>query len=67
MDHINADTELQSTRVIVLSADALASDVALARERGASNYLTKPIDPRLFFDSIAIHLSGKRARKTLEQ
>ncbi|MEO5771252.1 MAG: response regulator [Burkholderiaceae bacterium] len=60
MEHMNADPNLQSTKVIVLSADALASDVELARERGAVNYLTKPIDPRPFFDSIAFHLGDRR-------
>jgi len=61
MEHMNADPTLQNTKVIVLSADARASDVALARARGAVNYLTKPIDPRPFFDSIAFHLGDRRA------
>jgi PAS domain S-box-containing protein len=61
MEHMSADPNLQSAKVIVLSADALSSDVELARERGAVNYLTKPIDPRPFFDSIAFHLGDRRA------
>ena len=61
MEDMAADLNLQSTTVIVLSADALTADVALARERGAVNYLTKPIDPRRFFDSIAFHLGGRQA------
>ena len=61
MEQISADPNLQSAKVIVLSADALSSDVELARERGAVNYLTKPIDPRPFFETIAFHLGDGRA------
>jgi len=64
MEHMNADPNLQRAKVIILSADALASDVELARERGAVDYLTKPIDPRPFFDSIAFHLGDRHAPDT---
>lgn len=61
MEHVGGDPNLQSTKIVVLSADALASDVVQARERGAVNYLTKPIDPSPFFDCIALHLGGRRS------
>ena len=61
MAHMSADPNLQSIKVIVLSADALPSDVALARQQGAVDYLTKPIEPRSFFDCVAFHLGTSRA------
>jgi DNA-binding response OmpR family regulator len=42
---IRSDPELKATRVIVLTAKALADDVAAGLTTGADFYLTKPFSP----------------------
>jgi DNA-binding response OmpR family regulator len=42
---IRSDPELKGTRVIVLTAKALADDVAAGLTTGADFYLTKPFSP----------------------
>jgi CheY-like chemotaxis protein len=42
---IKSDPSLKSTRVILLTAKALASDVEAGTDAGADIYLTKPFSP----------------------
>lgn len=42
---IKSDPSLKSTRVILLTAKALASDVKAGTDAGADIYLTKPFSP----------------------
>ena len=43
---IRADARLAGTKVIILSASAVASDMTAAVAAGADSYLTKPFSPR---------------------
>lgn len=43
---IRSDTSLAGTRVIILTASALPSDMAAGLTSGADFYLTKPFSPR---------------------
>jgi CheY-like chemotaxis protein len=43
---IRSDASLADTKVIILTASALASDLTAALAAGADSYLTKPFSPR---------------------
>jgi two-component system, OmpR family, alkaline phosphatase synthesis response regulator PhoP len=43
---IKADSSLNDTRVILLTASAMESDIAAGLAAGADAYLTKPFSPR---------------------
>jgi len=44
LERLKADPATANIPVVVLSADATASQVARLRAAGAANYLTKPLD-----------------------
>jgi len=46
--------------IIALTAFAAAEDEQRCREAGCTDYLTKPIDVKVFPTAIAQHLTGKR-------
>lgn len=46
LNSIRSDASLAGTKVIMLTASALASDMAAALAAGANYYLTKPFSPR---------------------
>ncbi|WP_368497772.1 ATP-binding protein [Herbiconiux sp. A18JL235] len=48
----HADPVLKDTPVIVLSADATPTRIAHLRSMGIADYLTKPLDIRLFVDAV---------------
>jgi DNA-binding response OmpR family regulator len=43
---IRSDASLAGTKVIILTASAVASDMSAALTAGADSYLTKPFSPR---------------------
>ncbi len=47
--------------VIALTALALAGDEERCREAGCVDYVSKPIVPSLFFETLARHVRGRRA------
>ena len=49
---IKADEDLQSIPVIVLTSSSAEEDVARSYELHANAYLTKPVDPNAFIDTI---------------
>jgi DNA-binding response OmpR family regulator len=51
------------TPIVIYSASADASEVALALEAGAQAYLTKPSEPALVIEIIALHITAARASK----
>ena len=44
--HLKGDPETQSIPVIALTAHAMASDEAMAREAGCDGYISKPVMPK---------------------
>ncbi len=44
--HIKADGELSAIPVIALTAHAMASDEAMARDAGCDGYISKPVMPK---------------------
>ncbi|HTP94281.1 MAG TPA: response regulator [Burkholderiales bacterium] len=53
---IKADAALRHIPVIALSARAMASDEARARASGCDDFLPKPIDETVLFETLARHL-----------
>lgn len=53
---LKADPALAPIPIIVLSAHAMNTDEARARAAGCDDFLTKPVDEDLLFQSIARHL-----------
>jgi CheY-like chemotaxis protein len=53
---LKADATLAHIPVIVLSAHAMSGDEERARASGCDDFLTKPIDETLLFETIARHL-----------
>jgi CheY-like chemotaxis protein len=53
MKAIRSDPTLNGTRVILLSAKALAADVDAGMEAGADFYLTKPFSPLELLNRVA--------------
>jgi len=55
--HLRASVALKATPVVILSADALAENIARLRSAGANDYLTKPLDVALFLSTLKRYLS----------
>jgi CheY-like chemotaxis protein len=53
---LKADATLAQIPVIVLSAHAMRGDEERARACGCDDFLTKPLDEALLFETIARHL-----------
>jgi CheY-like chemotaxis protein len=53
LESIRSDPSLDRTRVILLSAKALAADVAAGLAAGADFYLTKPFSPLELLNRVA--------------
>jgi two-component system cell cycle response regulator DivK len=53
---LKADPELRHIPVIAVTAHAMPGDERRAREAGADDYLTKPIDEDLLFAKLIEHL-----------
>jgi len=53
---LKADERLGKIPVIVISARAMRGDEERARASGCDDFLTKPIDETLLFDTLARHL-----------
>ncbi len=53
---LKADPELRHIPVIAVTAHAMPGDERKAREAGADDYLTKPIDEDLLFAKLLEHL-----------
>jgi putative two-component system response regulator len=53
---LKAEPKTQSIPVIFLSAKALPEDKQKGFELGASDYITKPIDPVMIFDRVKAHI-----------
>lgn len=58
LDQLRADPEAGASRVVALSANALADEVRRAYEAGVIDYLTKPLDVPRFEARIRDLLSG---------
>jgi CheY-like chemotaxis protein len=52
LDALRADPVMRALRVVALSASAMPDEVALARERGALEYWTKPLDYATFLADV---------------
>ena len=61
LERLGADAAYGSVKVVMLSAVAIADDVAASLQRGAVDYLTKPIDLDRFLGCVAFHLRGTAA------
>ncbi|HYG56163.1 MAG TPA: response regulator [Burkholderiales bacterium] len=55
---LKEDDALKSIPVIVLSAHAMLRDEERARTSGCDDFLTKPIDEDLLYETLARHLGG---------
>jgi CheY-like chemotaxis protein len=55
---LKADGSLSKIPVIVLSAHAMRGDEERARASGCDDFLTKPIDETLLYETIARHLGN---------
>jgi two-component system cell cycle response regulator DivK len=55
---LKADPAMTGIPVIVLSARAMSGDEERARASGCDDFLTKPIDETLLFQTIARHLGN---------
>ncbi|MEO8523335.1 MAG: ATP-binding protein [Caldimonas sp.] len=64
---LRADPRTRSLWVVALSASAMPGDVALAKELGAMDYWTKPLDLQAFLGGITTLLgpSGRAVRKAM--
>ena len=58
---LRTDEATRSLRVVALSANAMAEDVARARKGGASDYWTKPIDTAHFLSEMRALLAPQRS------
>lgn len=56
---IRADTRLQNTLVVVVTAHGSTAEMQKAREAGFDGFLAKPLDPDHFPDQIRQILSGE--------
>jgi CheY-like chemotaxis protein len=55
---LKKDPLLQNTPIVALTSYAMDGDVEKAREAGCEGYLTKPVDTRIFSDTIRHFLQG---------
>lgn len=56
---IRADPSLSDIRIVLLTANAQAEDVARGLAAGADTYLTKPFAPDIFSKVVAAYLDGE--------
>jgi len=61
LGRLRADASLDGMPIVVLSATAMPADIAQARDRGATDYWTKPLDFQHFLAGIATLLGQARA------
>jgi signal transduction histidine kinase len=62
LERLKADPATRSVPVVVLSADATDRQIARVLDKGASHYLTKPLDLQRFVDVVATILRGNGDR-----
>ena len=55
---LKADADLSGIPVIALSSRAMLGDEERARAAGCDDYLTKPLDETLLFQTLEKHLGG---------
>ena len=55
---LKADADLSGIPVVALSSRAMLSDEERARAAGCDDYLTKPLDETLLFQTLEKHLGG---------
>lgn len=65
LDRINSDARLSGVPVVMLSALDEIAGVARCLERGAADYLTKPVDPVLLRARVRSTLNIRRLREDL--
>lgn len=58
LEQIRSHPVLEQTRVVALTANVMAGEVARCRQAGFDGFLGKPLDPRRFPDQIKQILSG---------
>jgi two-component system cell cycle response regulator DivK len=56
---LKADSELARIPVVALSAHAMRGEEVRARAAGCDDFLAKPIDEMVLFDTLARHLESK--------
>ncbi len=52
-------TDAKTVPIIALTADAFAGDIAKAKECGMNDYIVKPIDTRLLYQTLERNIKGK--------
>ncbi len=52
-------TDAKTVPIIALTADAFAGDIARAKECGMNDYIVKPIDTRLLYETLERNIKGK--------
>ena len=52
LEALRADARARALRIVMMTSSENAADVARARELGADDYVTKPMDPRAFRESV---------------
>ena len=62
LDTLRATAALRDVPIVVLSASAMPDILAQARQRGATDYWTKPLDFQQFLAGVATLLPGRAAR-----
>jgi CheY-like chemotaxis protein len=67
LDRINADPKLSGVPVVMLSALDEIAGVARCLDKGAADYLTKPVDPVLLRARVGSTLHVRRLRADLRQ
>ena len=55
---IKSDPDLKNTTIIALTSRAMDGDAWKAKEAGCDDYITKPIDTKLFLKTIEKHLAA---------
>ncbi len=54
LEELKADPELRSIPVVVLTSSKAEEDVARSYDHHANAYLTKPVDPEEFIDTVRV-------------
>ncbi len=62
-EEIKADAELGSIPVVMVTSSGRDEDVELCRKAGCDDYVTKPIDRRIFLEKAHEHLSSVERRE----
>lgn len=63
-EEIKADAELGSIPVVMVTSSGRDEDVELCGKAGCDDYVTKPIDRRIFLEKAHEHLSSVERRET---